>query len=80
MGKDWTKLQQMNAFALGQLWPDGRECLLDRADWTKLQQTNAFALRQLWPDGCACLLDRALVIQADTLKLIQGGFTWMQHT
>ncbi|VAI92999.1 unnamed protein product [Triticum turgidum subsp. durum] len=27
----WTKVQQMTVFALGQLWPDGSECLLDRA-------------------------------------------------
>uniref|UniRef100_A0A453T579 FAD-binding PCMH-type domain-containing protein n=1 Tax=Aegilops tauschii subsp. strangulata TaxID=200361 RepID=A0A453T579_AEGTS len=27
----WTKVQQMTVFALGQLWPDGSEYLLDRA-------------------------------------------------
>jgi xanthine dehydrogenase molybdopterin-binding subunit B len=26
----WTKVQQMTAFALGQLWPDGCEGLLER--------------------------------------------------
>jgi abscisic-aldehyde oxidase len=26
----WTKVQQMTAFALGKLWPDGGESLLER--------------------------------------------------
>ncbi|TVU39649.1 hypothetical protein EJB05_13080 [Eragrostis curvula] len=43
--------------------------------WTKVQQMTAFALGQLWPDGCEDLLERVRVLQADTLNLIQGGFT-----
>ncbi|KAK3126805.1 hypothetical protein QOZ80_7AG0563100 [Eleusine coracana subsp. coracana] len=43
--------------------------------WTKVQQMTAFALGQLWPDGCKGLLVRVRVLQADTLNLIQGGFT-----
>ncbi|CAL4936383.1 unnamed protein product [Urochloa decumbens] len=43
--------------------------------WTKVQQMTAFALGQLCPDGSECLLDKVRVIQADTLSMIQGGFT-----
>ncbi|CAL4927748.1 unnamed protein product [Urochloa decumbens] len=43
--------------------------------WTKVQQMTAFALGQLCPDGGECLLDKVRVIQADTLSMIQGGFT-----
>ncbi|XP_062212643.1 indole-3-acetaldehyde oxidase [Phragmites australis] len=43
--------------------------------WTKVKQMTAFGLGQLCPDGGECLLDKVRVIQADTLSLIQGGFT-----
>jgi len=43
--------------------------------WTKVKQMAAFALGQLWSDGSQILLQRVRVIQADTLSLIQGGFT-----
>ncbi|ONK74265.1 uncharacterized protein A4U43_C03F4480 [Asparagus officinalis] len=43
--------------------------------WTKVKQMVAFALGQLWSDGSQTLLERVRVIQADTLSLIQGGFT-----
>ncbi|KAF8690688.1 hypothetical protein HU200_041063 [Digitaria exilis] len=43
--------------------------------WTKVQQMTAFALGQLWPNGGEGLLERVRVLQADTLNLIQGGFT-----
>lgn len=43
--------------------------------WTKVKQMAAFALGQLWSDGSQALLQRVRVIQADSLSLIQGGFT-----
>ncbi|CAN6297514.1 unnamed protein product [Urochloa humidicola] len=43
--------------------------------WTKVKQMTAFGLGQLCPDGGECLLDRVRVIQADSLSMIQGGFT-----
>lgn len=43
--------------------------------WTKVKQMAAFALGQLWSDGSQILLHRVRVIQADTLSLVQGGFT-----
>ncbi|ONM10126.1 aldehyde oxidase4 [Zea mays] len=43
--------------------------------WTKVKQMTAFGLGQLCPDGGESLLDKVRVIQADTLSMIQGGFT-----
>jgi len=43
--------------------------------WTKVQQMTAFGLGELCPDGGESLLDKVRVIQADTLSMIQGGFT-----
>jgi indole-3-acetaldehyde oxidase len=43
--------------------------------WTKVKQMTAFGLGQLCPDGGECLLDKIRVIQADTLSLVQGGWT-----
>ncbi|CAN6309007.1 unnamed protein product [Urochloa humidicola] len=43
--------------------------------WTKVKQMTAFGLGPLCPDGGECLLDKVRVIQADTLSMIQGGFT-----
>lgn len=43
--------------------------------WTKVRQMTAFALNQLCNDGRQELLDRVRVIQADTLSLVQGGYT-----
>ncbi|KAK1272258.1 Indole-3-acetaldehyde oxidase [Acorus gramineus] len=43
--------------------------------WTKVKQMTAFALGRLWSDGSHNLLEKVRVIQADTLSLIQGGFT-----
>ncbi|GJM96866.1 hypothetical protein PR202_ga13738 [Eleusine coracana subsp. coracana] len=43
--------------------------------WTKVKQMTAFGLGQLCPDGGECLLEKVRVIQADTLSMIQGGFT-----
>ncbi|XP_072951281.1 indole-3-acetaldehyde oxidase-like [Typha angustifolia] len=43
--------------------------------WTKVKQMAAFSLGQLWADGSQDLLEMVRVIQADTLSLIQGGWT-----
>ncbi|KAG9445197.1 hypothetical protein H6P81_016537 [Aristolochia fimbriata] len=43
--------------------------------WTKVKQMTAFALGQLWEEGNEGLLERVRVVQADTLSLVQGGFT-----
>ena len=42
--------------------------------WTKAAQMAAYALGQLFEDGID-LLKKVKVLQADTLSLIQGGFT-----
>ncbi|KAG0473792.1 hypothetical protein HPP92_015649 [Vanilla planifolia] len=43
--------------------------------WTKVKQMAAYSLGQLWSDGGTEILERIRVIQADTLSLIQGGWT-----
>ncbi|XP_043716013.1 indole-3-acetaldehyde oxidase isoform X2 [Telopea speciosissima] len=43
--------------------------------WTKVKQMAAFALSQVLLDRSSNLLERVRVIQADTLSLVQGGFT-----
>ncbi|XP_062082394.1 indole-3-acetaldehyde oxidase [Humulus lupulus] len=43
--------------------------------WTKVKQTAAFALTSIIADGTEHFLDKVRVIQADTLSLIQGGYT-----
>ncbi|KAK3408354.1 abscisic-aldehyde oxidase [Eucalyptus grandis] len=43
--------------------------------WTKVKQMVAFALSSVQCDGTTELLEKIRVIQADTLSLIQGGFT-----
>lgn len=43
--------------------------------WTKVKQMAAFCLGQISVDGSQDLLERVRVIQADTLSLIQGGYT-----
>jgi CO/xanthine dehydrogenase Mo-binding subunit len=43
--------------------------------YTKVKQMTSFGLGQLCLDGGECLLDKVRVIQADSLSLIQGGFT-----
>lgn len=43
--------------------------------WTKVKQMTAFALSSIQCDGTEDLLEKVRVIQADTLSLIQGGFT-----
>ncbi|KAL6005129.1 aryl-alcohol oxidase 3 [Asimina triloba] len=43
--------------------------------WTKVKQMAAYVLNQLWNDGSLDILDRVRVIQADTLSMVQGGFT-----
>lgn len=43
--------------------------------WTKVKQVTAYALSTIACDGTAGLVEKVRVIQADTLSLIQGGFT-----
>jgi len=43
--------------------------------WTKVKQMAAYALGAIQCDGIGGLLDKIRVIQADTVSLIQGGFT-----
>lgn len=43
--------------------------------WIKVKQMAAYALGQIWDDVRENLLERVRVIQADTLSLIQGGWT-----
>ncbi|XP_006658306.1 indole-3-acetaldehyde oxidase [Oryza brachyantha] len=43
--------------------------------WTKVKQMAAFGLGQLWSDRSQELLERVRIIQADTLSVIQGGWT-----
>jgi len=43
--------------------------------WTKVKQMVAFALGKLWSDQNQDLLERIRVIQADTLSVVQGGWT-----
>uniref|UniRef100_A0A161ZQ71 indole-3-acetaldehyde oxidase n=1 Tax=Daucus carota subsp. sativus TaxID=79200 RepID=A0A161ZQ71_DAUCS len=43
--------------------------------WTKVKQMTAYALGTIQCDGTANLVDKVRIVQADTLSLIQGGFT-----
>ncbi|XP_062190776.1 indole-3-acetaldehyde oxidase-like [Phragmites australis] len=43
--------------------------------WTKVKQMAAFGLGQLWADKSQDLFERIRVIQADTLSVVQGGWT-----
>jgi abscisic-aldehyde oxidase len=43
--------------------------------WTKVKQMAAFALGTIQCDGNGSLLDKIRVVQADTLSMIQGGYT-----
>lgn len=43
--------------------------------WTKVKQMTAFGLGLVQCDGIEGLLEKVRVIQADTLSLVQGGFT-----
>nr|XP_043613751.1 abscisic-aldehyde oxidase-like isoform X2 [Erigeron canadensis] len=43
--------------------------------WTKVKQMTAYCLSLVQCDGADGLLDKVRVIQADTLSMIQGGFT-----
>ncbi|KAL2945567.1 Benzaldehyde dehydrogenase (NAD(+)) [Bienertia sinuspersici] len=43
--------------------------------WTKVKQMAAFGLSLIKCDGSDQLLDRVRVIQADTLSVVQGGYT-----
>lgn len=43
--------------------------------WTKVQQMTVYALSSILCEGAKVSLDKVRVIQADTLSMIQGGFT-----
>lgn len=43
--------------------------------WTKVKQMTAFVLSSIQCDGSEDLLEKVRVVQADTLSLVQGGFT-----
>ncbi|CAJ2653767.1 unnamed protein product [Trifolium pratense] len=43
--------------------------------WTKVKQMAAFALGTIQCDGTGSLLEKIRVVQADTVSLIQGGYT-----
>ncbi|KAH9699212.1 Indole-3-acetaldehyde oxidase [Citrus sinensis] len=43
--------------------------------WTKVKQMAAFALSSIKCGGTGNLLEKVRVVQADTLSVIQGGFT-----
>lgn len=43
--------------------------------WTKVKQMTAYCLKAVQCDGTDGLLEKVRVIQADTLSMVQGGFT-----
>ncbi|PIN06489.1 Xanthine dehydrogenase [Handroanthus impetiginosus] len=43
--------------------------------WTKVKQVTAYALGLIQCDGAEDLVKKVRVVQADTLSLVQGGFT-----
>ncbi|KAL6564919.1 aryl-alcohol oxidase 3 [Orobanche minor] len=43
--------------------------------WTKVKQVAAYALSAIQCEGIEDLVERVRVVQADTLSLVQGGFT-----
>ncbi|KAL0459046.1 UNVERIFIED_CONTAM: Aldehyde oxidase 4 [Sesamum latifolium] len=43
--------------------------------WTKVKQVTAYALSSIQCDGTEDLVEKVRVVQADTLSLVQGGFT-----
>ncbi|KAI7725037.1 hypothetical protein M8C21_029808 [Ambrosia artemisiifolia] len=43
--------------------------------WTKVKQMTAYCLSAVQCDGAHGLLEKVRVIQADTLSMVQGGFT-----
>jgi len=48
---------------------------IGQGHWTKVKQMAAFALSTIQCDWTGSLLDKVRVVQADTVSLIQGGFT-----
>ncbi|KAG8371086.1 hypothetical protein BUALT_Bualt13G0050300 [Buddleja alternifolia] len=43
--------------------------------WTKVKQATAYALSSIQCDGTEDLVEKVRVVQADTLSIVQGGFT-----
>uniref|UniRef100_A0A0A9HFE6 Aldehyde oxidase/xanthine dehydrogenase second molybdopterin binding domain-containing protein n=1 Tax=Arundo donax TaxID=35708 RepID=A0A0A9HFE6_ARUDO len=83
----WTKVQQMTAFALGQLWPEGCKGLLERvrvlqADTLNFKQGGLTAGSTASESSCAAtlqacnmLIDRLKPIM-DRLQLQSGNVSW----
>ncbi|KAJ3707263.1 hypothetical protein LUZ61_010968 [Rhynchospora tenuis] len=43
--------------------------------WTKVKQVTAYCFGRLWENGSEKLLERVRVVQADSLSMVQSGFT-----
>lgn len=84
----WTKVQQMTVFALGQLWPDGSECLLDRvrllqADTLNLIQgrltagsTSSESSCAATLEACNMLVDRLKPVMKKLKQQSAGAVSW----
>ncbi|XP_037464998.1 putative aldehyde oxidase-like protein isoform X1 [Triticum dicoccoides] len=84
----WTKVQQMTVFALGQLWPDGSECLLDRvrllqADTLNLIQggltagsTSSESSCAATLEACNMLVDRLKPVMKKLRQQSAGAVSW----
>jgi xanthine dehydrogenase molybdopterin-binding subunit B len=84
----WTKVQQMTVFALGQLWPDGCEFLLDRmhvlqADTLNLIQggltvgsTSAESSCAATLEACNMLVDRLKPVTEKLRQQPGGAVSW----
>ncbi|KAK3126803.1 hypothetical protein QOZ80_7AG0563060 [Eleusine coracana subsp. coracana] len=83
----WTKVQQMTAFALGQLWPEGCEGLLDRvrilqADTLNLIQGGVTGGSSSSESSCAATLQACKVLinrlnpVMSKLRLQSGTVSW----
>ncbi|XP_073360672.1 putative aldehyde oxidase-like protein [Aegilops tauschii subsp. strangulata] len=84
----WTKVQQMTVFALGQLWPDGCEFLLDRmrvlqADTLNLIQGGLTAGSTSSESSCAATLEACNLLVGRLKPVMEklkqqsgGGVSW----
>ncbi|CAD6226041.1 unnamed protein product [Miscanthus lutarioriparius] len=68
----WTKVQQMTAFALGKLWPDGGESLLERV---RVLQADTLNLIQATLQACNMLFDRLKPV-LDRLQQQSENVSW----
>lgn len=83
----WTKVQQMTAFALGQLWPEGCEGLLERvrvlqADTLNLIQGGVTGGSSTSESSCAATLQACKLLISrlnpvmNTLRLHSATISW----